>query len=225
MSGLVELLVEHQTAVSRWLAARTEAEMSASRDSGRFIPTDEEVALREAAGKTWSLAWCHPKLIDCEPDDPAEWRLLAPRCRTSLITRDPRVDDPGNPRRWIGDIEYRAYCGHCGWLGPTFVDENEATYSGLDHAWPGWRTMPVVDSTAGRTAAWDQAVQAAYPTEWLDAGGPVREFRGTATPLRPIGTRAHDSDDKPGGYLVHVAEAPLSKAAIVELATGQLSLL
>jgi hypothetical protein len=57
----------------------------------------------------------------------------------------------------------------------------EAVEAGMDHAWPGWRTLPVAAEKPHQGKAeiqrWLDAVTAAYPPGWVKAGGPVRNAR------------------------------------------------
>jgi Family of unknown function (DUF6349) len=67
----------------------------------------------------------------------------------------------------------------CRWKSKDYERENDAVEAAMDHAWPGWRNLPVVaskphDSTLAR---WLESVADAYPPGWVAAGGPVRTRR------------------------------------------------
>jgi hypothetical protein len=124
--------------------------------------------------------------ITC-PDKPTD------RCQVTVLSADTanpyRGDPPVGCTHEIGRYErYRGCCLHpaCNWEGDPVGDESEAAAAGLDHAWPGWRDLPVVASlprdTAGRQGAkalahWVETVTAVYPPGWLEAGGPIRTHR------------------------------------------------
>lgn len=79
------------------------------------------------------------------------------------------------------DTAYHAWCKTCRRQVSGDLDrENDAAQAGMDHAWPGWRTLPVVagkphdDREARR---WLDTVTAAYPPGWVTSGGPVRTAR------------------------------------------------
>jgi hypothetical protein len=120
-------------------------------------------------------------------------------CRVTI--RRPRLGSctPGDgPVRW----RYRSYCGGCGHEGPGRTSENDAVEDGHDHAFPGWREMPVVahrPHTDRREPLdrWKAAVAAVYPAGWLERQGPVRE-------LRHGGSRHVPGLAPGGGYLMAV---------------------
>jgi hypothetical protein len=69
---------------------------------------------------------------------------------------------------------------------PEHGRENAAAEDGMDHAWPGWRDLPVItapphylNGTAGERAeaAWLAKVSPGYPPGWIEAGGPIRTQR------------------------------------------------
>ncbi len=91
----------------------------------------------------------------------------------------------------VGELLFRAACVTCDFEGDTRVNENAAGEDAHDHAWPGWRNLPIVphqptpnsgsarESGSGRTAfsAWLTRVNATYPQGWLARGGPIRTHR------------------------------------------------
>ncbi|MEV0306483.1 DUF6349 family protein [Nonomuraea fuscirosea] len=98
---------------------------------------------------------------------------------------------------------YRSYCKGCGHAGPLREDENLAVEDGCEHAFPGWRSMPLVvhrphTDKPQPLARWKEGVRAVYPAEWLDRQGPVRELR------HGLGGRHVPGLAPGGGYLMAV---------------------
>ena len=95
---------------------------------------------------------------------------------------DPRAWQLPRPADAPFHLLYYAACltPGCGTTSGLHERENDAIAAGMDHAWPGWRTLPVV---AGRPddfdkrRAWLGHVAAAYPDGWVAAGGPARTTR------------------------------------------------
>lgn len=88
--------------------------------------------------------------------------------------------------RELPNRPYFAGCLGCGWLGPQREEENDASEDANDHAWPGWRDLPVVPgppahglSRAAQRAfaRWRDDVDSVYPPGWLEDGGPIRTAR------------------------------------------------
>ncbi|MDX3100494.1 DUF6349 family protein [Nonomuraea angiospora] len=132
-------------------------------------------------------------------------------CRVTI--RRPRLGGRGfgkpgdDPARW----RYRSYCGGCGHEGPDRTSEKDAVEDGHDHAYPGWREMPIVahrphTHKRGPIARWEAAVAAAYPAGWLERQGPVLELR------HGLGSRHVPGLAPGGGYLMAVMR-PEPKAA------------
>jgi hypothetical protein len=104
-----------------------------------------------------------------------------------------------------GDLMANVICEPCAWhhVGR----EADAVEAWHDHAWPGWRDLPVVpgdvrpfgggfDKNAKKARAW---VAAHYPTEWQTLGAPV------VTDRAGCGDR-HVSGYSPwGGYDINAA--------------------
>ncbi len=159
-----------------------------------------------------SHAW---RVVTTCPDTPTD------RCQPTVLTCDlsaPRGYPPpcgGHDRSQL----YRGACRRpgCLWEGPerdswAGSGENPAAEDALNHAWPGWRDLPVapdfphIQSGTSKAdlralARWAEQVNAIYPEGWLEAGGPVRTLRSGR------GTR-HVPDRTPyGGYDV-AAVAP-----------------
>jgi hypothetical protein len=125
---------------------------------------------------------------------------LTDRCQAAVLSVDLRQ----NLKHPVEGLEcdctgadeylYRGACRCCDWEGPPrpgLAAENLATEDVLDHAWPGWRDLPVVarppdgrgtESTGNRKRdeardRWIAHVSALYPAGWLEAGGPIRTLR------------------------------------------------
>jgi hypothetical protein len=103
----------------------------------------------------------------------------------------------------VGDLVYRGACLHCDWEGEIRDDHNGAVEDAQDHAWPGWRDLPIVPrrpepgTNARQMAAmarWVGDVNAVYPDGWLEGGGPIRTVRGY------YGTRHVPNHTGFGGY-------------------------
>lgn len=86
---------------------------------------------------------------------------------------------------------YRAYCAGCGWWTPTETSENDAAEAYLDHCWPGWRELPVLEELQGK-----YKLPADYPQAWQTPGAPVRDCRGRTQ----FGTRHVPGGSPFGGY-------------------------
>ncbi len=92
------------------------------------------------------------------------------------------------------DTAHHAWCKTCRRQVTGELDhESDAIEAGLDHAWPGWRALPVVAERPHHgkpeIQSWLDTAAAAYPAGWVKAGGPVR----TARP--PYATRSHFDTD------------------------------
>lgn len=102
----------------------------------------------------------------------------------------------------VGDLVYRGACLHCSWEGTTRPSENQAAEDAHDHAWPGWRALPIAPrppetaATARNQARtrWVKTITVLYPPGWLEAGGPIRTTRHRS------GTRHIPNHTGFGGY-------------------------
>ncbi|TFC92059.1 MULTISPECIES: DUF6349 family protein [Cryobacterium] len=79
----------------------------------------------------------------------------------------------------------RAVC-ECGWVSTIREDESPAVEEWHDHAWPGWRDLPVVQSpntASDRNNQFPRLLTAVdYPKAWMVPGAPViteREYPGS----------------------------------------------
>ncbi|MER6828828.1 DUF6349 family protein [Streptosporangium sp. NPDC000563] len=126
--------------------------------------------------------------------DPGE--RLSGHCRVT-VTWQYRPDDvPMEPTEEEPfHLRYRSYCGGCGHTGPARSRENRAAEDGCDHAYPGWRDLPVMGKRPYQgkpLARWEEEARAVYPPGWFDRQGPVREYR-------PAGLTRHVPGYAPGG--------------------------
>ena len=120
-------------------------------------------------------------------------------CRPFLLAADLRCDHHSPDCCCIGDLVHRGACLACTWEGPIRTSENLAAEDAHDHAWPGWRRLPIAPrrprvSTKAAFGRWVDKVNATYPAGWLEAGGPIRTAR------QGIGTRHVPNVTGFGGY-------------------------
>jgi hypothetical protein len=117
--------------------------------------------------------------------------------RPAVLTADLRCHHYDQECACLGGLVYRGGCLHCDWEGDIRADENSAAEDAHDHAWPGWRDLPIVARRPENQKArprWIEAVTDAYPAGWLESGGPIRTAR------RQYGTRHVPSHTGFGGY-------------------------
>jgi hypothetical protein len=111
------------------------------------------------------------------PDRPAE---AAATCRPAVLTADLRCHHHNEDCHCVGGLVYRGACQHCDWEGEVRDAENGAAEDAHDHAWPGWRELPIVPRRPENQKAqptWIERVSAVYPIGWLESGGPIRTVR------------------------------------------------
>lgn len=115
-------------------------------------------------------------------------------------------DQDGNRIRCscVGDLLTQGICETCQWH--VIGTESKVVEAWHDHAWPGWRDLPVIPASVkaremgtitkrGRT--W---IEAHYPAEWQVPGAPI------LTERTPPGTRHVPGYSPWGGYdLSHTA--------------------
>ena len=133
------------------------------------------------------------------------------RCQAAVLDVDLRPHDsfPAECEcTEAGALLYRGACRGCDWESSRpRDDENVAAEDALDHAWSGWRILPVMPTMPGdpkKLARWTAELSAAYPDGWLEAAGPVRTWR------QGLGTRHVPGRSPWGGYdvgVLQVAEA------------------
>lgn len=110
--------------------------------------------------------------------------LPTPRCCPTVFSRSPSRQNGDS-----GRMQYAGACLGCGWGQGPFDTENEATEAAHDHAFPGWRELPIVDEPrftsspaqlAKRRRRLADELTPAYPQDWLDSGfAPMRTRRTT----------------------------------------------
>jgi hypothetical protein len=154
---------------------------------------------------------------------PAPGTRLEGGCQVTVFGWTKKDGEPDPPTVADPDyhLRYRSQCDGCGDEGPIRSSENAATEDGHDHAFPGWRDMPVLehrpyeyDGTKARQR-WEADARRAYPEGWFERGGPVLEYR------TPPGTRHVPGQAPGGGYCMAVvrpapASAPAAPAAGVQ---------
>jgi hypothetical protein len=155
--------------------------------------------------------------LTAECDDPAHDRGRdvgeALRTGRGFVPRDVVASFP----QWNADRCYcvqldvsRGVCLGCGWTGPIRSrgegGGHVAVEDAHDHAFPGWRELPVVlkrpewgESKQARAAMqrWVEKIHEWYPADWLERGGPIRTDRG---PIGSLGTRHVPGATGFGGY-------------------------
>jgi hypothetical protein len=118
-------------------------------------------------------------------------------CRPAVLTADLRCDHHDQQCGCVGELVYRGACLHCDWEGEVRAGENTAAEDAHDHAWPGWRDLPIVPRRPENQKArprWIETVNDVYPTGWLASGGPIRTAR------QQYGTRHVPNRTGFGGY-------------------------
>lgn len=111
--------------------------------------------------------------------------------RSYVYTADLRCKhDPANgprlvmealadPCQCVGNDYYRRiYCAGCDWWTDVYDDENIAVEEYLDHCWPGWRDLPVIETSMKPAGGYNFKIPADYPADWQVPGAPVRDCRG-----------------------------------------------
>lgn len=110
----------------------------------------------------------------------------------------------------VGNQVSQVICTHCRWhlIG---VDENKLVEAWHDHAWPGWRKLPVVPAAVQKrndqnkpSSKFEAWILDNYPLEWQKAGAPILTERG------PIGTR-HVPGRSPWGGFDLAAPSPTAE--------------
>ena len=128
------------------------------------------------------------------PDNPD---AATARCQPAVLTADLRCHHHREDCSCVGDLVYRGACLRCEWEGDVRASENAAAEDAHDHAWPGWRELPIVQRRPENSKArphWIEQVNDAYPDGWLESGGPIRTAR------QRYGTRHVPNHTGFGGY-------------------------
>jgi Family of unknown function (DUF6349) len=194
---------------------------SPARGPARRAELDE---WRAACGGFGSLRRSHAWHLTAGPVTSGGWPARTARCRAAVLMADGRPAEAGcgghlPDRAWrlpaLAGLVYRGCCLGCEWEGAVTHDcENAAADDALDHAWPGWRDLPVVSrpATTGRDdvakAAWLRDLGGVLPGGWLEAGGPIRTMRS------PQGFRSVPASTPWGGYDAAVNWRALIRPAV-----------
>ena len=111
------------------------------------------------------------------------------------------------PCQNVGGSFHRGMCTWCDWEGENRASEKEAVYDALDHSWPGWRDLPVLNSRPITASSakdkkiadrWLANAESLYPLNWIRQGGPILTAR------EPLGTRDIPDGSGFGGYDVGI---------------------
>lgn len=161
--------------------------------------------LRLWEGEEWMRQYGHFKSLvlgHCWHSWDRPWHPEEPReyCQATIICADLRCDcwikfqgvraefEASGGCQCVGDLVYLGVCSWCDWEAPHFwSDENTAVEDSLDHAWPGWRDLPVLEKSPDdfgsgaaakkKLAKWRDQLDALYPPGWVAQGGPIRTWR------------------------------------------------
>ncbi|MHC6175438.1 DUF6349 family protein [Glutamicibacter sp. X7] len=110
--------------------------------------------------------------------------------------------DARRPCHCVGGYYYRVYCFGCNhWTG-IYDRENGAWEEHLDHCWPGWRDLPVIEATPNESGGYKYAMPDNYPPDWMVPGAPTRDCRG----LSKVATRHVPAGNQFGGVKTAVIQ-------------------
>mgnify|MGYP001434175106 FL=1 len=162
--------------------------------TSRYFTPDELLAARTELARIrseWSKD--HPTFGTWMLGITTGWCDIAPGHRLCLLQTDLRCrcSFPYLAAEWekigpcscVGDLLYQANCPDCRWhhIG----SENDVVLAWHDHAWPGWRDLPVLPAKlrgqmgtrqmTPKLAAW---LDANYPPEFRVDGAPIVTDRG-----------------------------------------------
>ena len=108
-------------------------------------------------------------------------------CQAEVLNASLDCDHYDDPCFCVGGRVHRGACSWCDWEGPTRTNETQAIEDAHDHAWPGWRDLPVLprwpDEGTGKKkgvdrAHWWATARELYPEGWIEQGGPILTRRG-----------------------------------------------
>lgn len=130
--------------------------------------------------------------------------------RAHLGCNDPHRFEGEWPERrcyCFGGTVHRALCA-CGWASPIVAREGQLVASWHDHAWPGWRDLPLVplsirarDDQFRPTKEFKAWLAENYPAGWLDqAGAPL------VTEREAMGSRSVPGYSPSGGFDVSMQD-------------------
>lgn len=185
--------------------------------TSRYFTPDDLLAARAELARVrggWSRE--HPTFGAWGLGITTGWCATAPGHTLCILTTDLRCDcrlpflcsewENIGPCHCVGDLLYQANCPECSWHHIS-EKENDVVEAWHDHAWPGWRDLPVIPARL-RTATNNQKQTAAL-TNWLENNYPP-EFRVDGAPILTersgIGTRSVPRRNPFGGY--DIAYAP-----------------
>jgi len=162
--------------------------------TSRYFTPDELLAARTELSRIrgeWSKD--HPTFGTWMLGITTGWCDIAPGHRLCLLQTDLRCrcSFPYLAAEWekigpcscVGDLLYQANCPDCRWhhIG----SESDVVLAWHDHAWPGWRDLPVLPAKlrgqmgtrqmTPKLAAW---LDANYPPEFRVDGAPIVTDRG-----------------------------------------------
>jgi len=163
--------------------------------TGRYFTPDELLAARAELARVrggWSKD--HPTFGAWSLGITTGWCGIAPSHRLCILQADLRCicSRPYLVAEWekigpcscTGDYLYQANCPDCSWhsIG---TSETDVVIAWHDHAWPGWRDLPVLPAKLRgqmgtremkpKLAAW---LEANYPPEFRVDGAPIVTDRG-----------------------------------------------
>jgi hypothetical protein len=106
-----------------------------------------------------------------------------------------------HPCQCVGNaLLYRVYCSGCDWWTPVSDGENKAVEHYLNHCWPGWWELPVIDSKAKGDGRYSFPIPDGYSERWKRPGAPIRDCRGDS----PYSGRHVPAGSPFGGYKIAV---------------------
>lgn len=111
---------------------------------------------------------------------------------------------PHNVEDWCSCVKWhvsRVYCAGCNWWSGIHVSTSDAVHEYLDHCWPGWRDLPVLE---GKTVGYQKKfnLPADYPKEFMVTGAPLLDCRGNSR----TATRDVPGGNQFGGYQVAMSQ-------------------
>lgn len=138
----------------------------------------------------WHPALCHERT----PTGPG----CQPAVLERLVYADPLAAVGGDFSSY-SHSEFLAACHGCEWRDVPVDSENEATEAAHDHAFLGWRSLPVLpylaaEPTQQQSRELRALIDRLYPSQWIERHGPVLTRRS------PVGTRHVPKRAPTGGY-------------------------
>lgn len=193
MTDLWQLLAEHDRLNTIWSAEHTE---------------ETRLAMR----RCWDIGITQP---GARMGAPSPLQGDFTRCTPTILNADHDRGCPCCPEEARG-LYYRGACLGCGWVADVWYEmrdhdewgggEKRAVFDAHDHAFPGWRNLPIVDrypdgasggSPKDVTKAqqrWHDRFDHLFPRDWFERGGPIQTAR------EGMGTRDVPGCAPGGGY-------------------------